>query len=212
MKRIIAILLLLTACKKDKTNLPDILNPEEFTKVENSSILVSLKPSTAYEYVELRMSSGEGPLGNEMYLIRAYTGDKMQLEGSCLETLENLPAQETGFAEDCTPICFFNYVVAAKGKEVAVVNSLDELKDFLGNIDSESDAALLTVANGYEFDFNNKEVAGVKKVKDGYEVLCKKRVKSCSPIQYDQFWLHISTNGTITIKKEILYSTLDACI
>lgn len=216
MKKLLGLLLLLTACNKDTGFLPKLdsnrLNVEDFTKVENSSILLSLKPTAAYDYVELRMSSGQGPMGNEMYMVRAYTGNKMDLGGTCLETLDNLPAQESGFAEDCTPICFFHYLVSVKNNEVNIYNTIDGLKNYLGDIDSESDAALLVLASGYEFDFNDKAVAGVKKVAGGYEVLCKKRIKSCSPIQYDQFWIKVSTNGTITIKKEILYSTMDACI
>jgi hypothetical protein len=216
MKRLLLFIIVLTACKKNvvvPVEQPEILDVEKFTKVENPSILLSLKPTAAFDYVELRMSSGQGPEGNELYFVRASVGNITELEGTCLDKLNQTPVQEQGFAEDCTPICYFNYVVAAKGdSDVAIYNSLPALKSFLGEIDSESDAALTVVANGYEFDFNDKAVAGVRKVNGGYEVLCKKRVKSCNPIQYDQFWLKVSTDGTITIKQEILYSTLDACI
>ncbi|MBI2731094.1 MAG: hypothetical protein HYX40_10140 [Sphingobacteriales bacterium] len=212
MKKLLILLVFITACRKEQLTEPEILNIEEFTKVENSSILLSLKPTAAFDYAELRMSSGQGPMGNEMYVVRASVGNKMELGGACLDLIEKLPIQETGFAEDCTPICFFNYVLTAKCGQVNVYNSIPKLKEFIGDVDSEGDAAVLALAYGYEFDFNKKEVAGIKKVKDGFEVLCKKRVKDCSPIQYNQFWLHISTEGYFIIKKEIIYSTLDACI
>jgi hypothetical protein len=212
MKKLLILLFVLSACKKDNTSEPEILNVEKFTKVENSNVLLSLKPNTACDYVELRMSSGQGPLGNEMYLIRAYTGNKMELGVTCLDALEHLPLTETGFAEDCTPLCYYHYVVAVKNGNISIYNSLAGLKEFLGDINSEADAAITAIANGYEFDYNDKAVAGVRKVWGGYEILCKKRVKSCSPVQYNQFWLKISAKGIITIKKEILYSTMDACI
>lgn len=212
MKKFIIVLLLATACKKDNETKPELLDINAFTKVENPTILLSLKPTAAYDYVELRMSSGQGPMGNEMYLIRASAGNKMELAGACLDLLDNLPLQEKGFAEDCTPLCYYYYLVAAKNRTVTVYNSLNSLKEYLGDIDSEGDAAITTIAYGFEFDYNNKAVAGVKKVTDGYEILCKKRVSSCMPIQYNQFWLHISKKGIITIKKEVIYSTLDACI
>lgn len=215
MKRLVLFLLVLTGCKKD-TVVPlehsDILAIEKFTKVENPDILLSLKPTAAFDYVELRMSSGQGPEGNELYFVRASAGKITELKGACLDMFKQLPVQQKGFAEDCIPLCHFNYIVAAAGTEVKIYNSLPALKSFLGDIDTESDAALMVVANSYEFDFNNKAVAGVRKVDGGYEVLCKKRVKSCNPVQYDQFWLKVSTDGIITIKQEILYSTLDACI
>ncbi|RTL60873.1 MAG: hypothetical protein EKK37_01590 [Sphingobacteriales bacterium] len=215
MKRLVLILLVLTACKKDTVvpvEQPEILDVGKFTKVENPSILLSLKPTAAFDYVELRMSSGQGPEGNELYFVRASVGNITELKGTCLDMFKHLPVQEEGFAGDCTPLCYFNYLVAVTEKEVRIYNTLPALKSFLGEIDSESDAALTVVANGYEFDFNNKAVAGVRKVSNGYEILCKKRVKSCNPVQYDQFWLKVSTEGMITIKQEILYSTLDACI
>ena len=212
MKKLLILLVFVTACRKDNTIEPELLDINVFTKVENPNILLSLKPTAAYDYVELRMSSGQGPMGNEMYLIRASAGNKMELGGACLDLIDNLPVQEKGFAEDCTPLCFFNYLLAIKNGKVSVYNSLNSLKEYLGDIDSEGDAAITALAYGFEFDYTNKEVAGVKKVTDGYEILCKKRVRSCNPIQYDQLWLHISTKGIISIKKEVIYSTLDACI
>lgn len=212
MKKILLLLIVLSACKKDNVIEPEILNTEEFTKVENSSILLSLKPTAVYDYVELRMSSGQGPMGNEIYLVRASAGNKMELAGACLDLLDNLPVQESGFAEDCTPLCFFHYLVAVKNGNASIVSQLNTLKEYLGDIDSEGDAAITALAYGYEFDYNNKAAAGVKKTTDGYEIICKKRVRNCSPIQYNQFWLHISKKGIITIKKEVIYSTLDACI
>ena len=134
MKKFIIVLLLATACKKDNETKPELLDINAFTKVENPTILLSLKPTAAYDYVELRMSSGQGPMGNEMYLIRASAGNKMELAGACLDLLDNLPLQEKGFAEDCTPLCYYHYLVAAKNRTVTVYNSLNSLKEYLGDI------------------------------------------------------------------------------
>lgn len=219
MKKFLFAILMITACNKEYSTEtailkePEVLNTEDFTKVEISSILSTLKPTTAFDYAELRLSAGQGPLGNELYSVMATAGDRSALNGTCLDLIKKLPVTESGFAEDCTPICNFNYVMAVQNNgEVKVINSIDGLKSYLGSIDSEDDAEILALANGYEFDYNNKDAAGVKKTSDGFDILCKKRVHDCHPIQYNRFWLHVSSDGNITIKEEIIYSTLDACI
>jgi hypothetical protein len=212
MRKWMALVILATACKKEPINEPEILDITKFTKVENSSVLLSLKPTAVMDYAELRLSSGQGPMGAEIYTIRESVGNKMDLSGACLDLFEKLPAQEDGFAKGCRPLCYFHYIVTAENNKPKVYTDLSALHKFLGEIDSDGDAALLAFAYGYEFDYNNKDAAAVRKVNDGYEVLCKKLVRNCNPIQYNQLWLHISTKGTITIKQEVIYSTLDACI
>ena len=147
--QLLILILTETSCTKEKYSGPEILDTEKFTKVDNSSILTSLKPTADVDYVELRLSTGQGPVGDEIYTVREFTGDRSKLTVTCLDFLNTIPPQEDGFAKGCRPICYFHYLVTAKKEQVKIYNQPDKLLEFLGDIDSESDSVLLAFANGY---------------------------------------------------------------
>lgn len=84
-------------------------------------------------------------------------------------------------------------------------NSVDELKAFLGIIDSEGDALLLAAANGYFFAKDDRYMSGIRKKDDGYDVIGLKTISTCEPLQINKFLLQIDKNGNIKAKDEIIF-------
>ncbi|MDT0677401.1 hypothetical protein [Autumnicola musiva] len=85
--------------------------------------------------------------------------------------------------------------------------------DFLGKIDSKSDAILWAYGHEYYFQLNEISNGGIKKVEDGYELILLKTVMFCTPVQTNRFHLRISTDGKITILEEEVYEKDEnACV
>ncbi len=108
-----------------------------------------------------------------------------------------------GFGEGCLPgTCFF-YVKLQQAGEILLLKNKSEVRNFLGEINSKSDAILLAVAEGYGFSTEKKEAGAIReKGSSAYQLLVTKLVKSCSPIQTNRYLLEISRDGTLIIKQE----------
>ena len=115
---------------------------------------------------------------------------------------------------ECLPSYCFKYIASISGDQIETWQTVDELKTFLGSIDSPEKAILLAAAN--EYSWNNqagKETGAIRAVADGYELIVTKLVETCDPVQTDRYLLHISSSGEITIKhSEIWRQHFGMCI
>ncbi len=81
-------------------------------------------------------------------------------------------------------------------------DSIEELKSFLGPIDSEGDALLVAAANGYYFEKDDINMSGIRKTNDGYDIIGLKTIKVCEPLQINQYFLKIDKNGNLDATAE----------
>jgi len=162
-----------------------------------------------YDYWELRLQLG----GASEYNFIGAGGDQTrdQLSAEVITALENATA-ETGFDVECMPAYCYKYIVSVRNGQIQVWNTTDALQQFLGQIDSAQEAALLAMAFGYYWDLN-EGVNGIRETDSGYELVVLKLVKFCVPVRTDKFELLVLNNGELVVQNSEVWSKLDgACI
>jgi hypothetical protein len=165
-----------------------LFNPEDFESVLPFEQLnfSEIVPSAPTEYWELRWQ-----LVDEPYRIVATGGtlEKDQLPESVQTAVDSMQVYE-GFGTGCLPVYCRYYIVAVHENVTSTVASVDELHQFLGFIDSETEALLIVRANDF-FWGTDKESGGIRRVSNGFEVVALKLVKGCLPVETDRFLLRV---------------------
>ncbi|MDT0677396.1 hypothetical protein [Autumnicola musiva] len=169
--------------------------------------------STQYPYDELSLKEEidyfELMQGPEEYEEKVFSYGELcagaENTEECISSFSDLTS-ENGFTYGCLPTECNYYIRYNKDAESFVVDSKEELLNFLGAIDAKSDAILWAFAHDYYFPINNIEDGAIKKVTGGYELILLKTVSYCSPVQTNRFHLKISTDGEITVLAEEVQS------
>jgi hypothetical protein len=200
------LVLISSACKDDDSKIS--VNLDEFEQITEEYPYTNVSTKQAIDYWELVSS-----LSSEEALFSAGTKCvNSSSEAACIYNFNAAISENTGFSTGCLPSYCFKYIRYQSKDEISLVTNADDLIKFLGEIDTKSDAILLTSAYNYYFYTTKKEAGAIKEVKDGYEILTTQLVKFCSPIQTNRFLLKVSRNGKIKILKEEIYSSSNGCI
>jgi hypothetical protein len=178
---------------------------------DRPSLVSGLQPTAAVSHVELRQTFKEDSLKTlEVW------GEACALAASvadCEAELVALPPSPTeAFRWICRPECYRHHLVFSGTDGVGVIGKVDELKAWLGAIDTPSEALLLAWADGYDLP-GCGELAGGKlsTVSDGYELMARKMTRDCSPIEVSELRLRIAKDGSIEVKSSTVVSQRDSC-
>lgn len=187
---------LLYSCSND-----DGFETSGFDPITEAMLFQTLSPAENYEYFEFRNAECglEGPF-QTIYS----EGEKCSIESepNCVEEIDALRPEFSGYDTSCLPACCSEYVVAQLNGMNILFDTVDELNAFLGPIDTVSDALILVDASGYYFQRNNIGKSGIKKVPGGYEIIALRTTAFCDPIITTQYLLLVSESGVIEIMAE----------
>lgn len=201
----IFLVLISSACKDDDSKIS--VNLDEFEQITQEYPYSSVSTKESIDYWELISSS----IPDALFSAGTKCANSSN-EGECIYDFNATISENAGFNIGCPPGFCFMYIRYQNKDHIALVTTRDGVKEFLGEIDTKSDAILLTIANDYHFSTTKKEIGAIKETKDGYEILVTKLVKFCTPIQTDRFLLKVSRNGVVKILKQEVYSTSNGCI
>ncbi len=172
--------------------------------------LAAVTPAEPATYWELRFASPGGSTE-----VIGSVGEKCADAAdtaACTSEFDQL-STDAGFGTGCLPGYCSNYVVVNRGDTNTVIDTQQELIDFLGPIDAAAEAALVARASGYWWDSSQRSTADVRAVDDGFELLVLGLVSDCVPVRDDRFLLHIATDGAVTVQRQQIYSAVcGACI
>jgi len=128
-------------------------------------------------------------------------------EATCQADFEAL-APGNGFGWHAHPTDMFYYFAVNQGEQTFALTSPDEVKNFLGTIDSKEKAILIALAEGYHWG-NDKDVGAIKEVDGGYELIVLETVSYCTPLQSNRLLVRISTDATTSVANEEVFRQLD---
>lgn len=118
----------------------------------------------------------------------------------------------TGFGESCLQICNRYVIATTRGDTVEAVSSLEQLKLFLGTIDTAQEAMLIALAHSYTLDCSDKTMGSVKKIGDSWEVLARKGIACGKGSAITRYYLSIDADGSLTERSsEVVERGADNC-
>ena len=142
-------------------------------------------------------------------------------DGTACATATNINACQTnfkalspmsGFAATCLQICQDYHLATTRGDEVKAVSSLEELKAFLGPIDTPQEALLIAFANGYDLRCDQADRGSAKSSGTGWEVIGTKGI-ACGPgTAVTRHFLSVTREGALTeTRSEVIERGADNC-
>lgn len=176
-----------------------------------------LNPTKPVDYVALEVTYQYGDAVPNPIDSLGTDCDNASDQGACIYALEQafggIASKETcgGPPSPCQ-----HFLVTTAGDDVQTYLPGKGYLDFLGAIDTPSEAMLVAVQGtfgGYSIRCGDDPFGGVRAVSDGYEVLVEKLVNDCDPIQTNRVLLHVGTDGTVTeLRQNVESVSPDACI
>ena len=91
----------------------------------------------------------------------------------------------------------FNYILSVKNDSITIWNTIPKLKQFLGVIDTNTEAQLYILAHGYPPEINDTTETSVKRVNDYFIVRASKMDSLCAPIIKNTYTFKLYKNGVI---------------
>jgi hypothetical protein len=125
---------------------------------------------------------------------------------ACEDAVNAIVVPSPGFPwGDCMWGSCAGYVlVGTTGDEVVVLDDADDVRAWLGEIDTPVEAAWAARVGGYDVGCGERppigtgdERWGVRAAGDSYEVLATDHVSICEPYQVDLVLLHVAAAGTV---------------
>ncbi len=109
---------------------------------------------------------------------------------------------DAGFGRDCLQLCTSYFLATTKADEVKAWETLEQLKAFLGTIDTGQEAALLTLARGYTLECGRLDRGGVKaRPAGGFDVIATRGL-TCGPgTQLTRFFLEVTPAGDVVERR-----------
>lgn len=162
MKYIIPLVALLMLCSCDDDDLRIEVDLNQFDQITERYPYQNLQPNTKVDYLEFIFSFR----GLEEEEILFSSGQKClnaSNQGDCESEFDSIKNEVEGFNGGCRPLGCFRYVKYQRGDVIDFLNTANEIKTFLGDIDSESDAILLAFSENYYFSTENKEIGAIRK-------------------------------------------------
>jgi hypothetical protein len=187
---VVLVILLLQACTAPDTAFPettlDDLDLSSFAQIpsvaeiDSGAVPLSLQPAAEYDHWQLCRFEQR----DVVVLAQGGSRDQADLPPQVSCYMETTPLQ-AGFGASCAPAWCFDYIWAADREGVKTLLSIDQLRSFLGDIDTRDEAALLAEASGYRWG-TSKETAAIREVAAGYQVLVLKYVQRSGVSQLGQ--------------------------
>jgi hypothetical protein len=190
---VFALLQLLHSCSTDDFDL------DGFESIAASDVFATIQPNRDYDFFEFRLSfCGETTDFSVNHTFGEACKDAEDT-AECLDELNNLMPENVGFDIGCLPSCCSRYVVAQENDTNILFDTIEELKMFLGPIDSVSDALILAEASGYYYIYDELNESAIKETSNGFEVMALVLTSDCAPIIIEQHVLRINQRGDVTI-------------
>ena len=199
---LIAIVTILTSCT-DENLIESSWDYSGFSPIESHQPFEDVQPAYEFDYWELVKHTPDQP---ETVQFRFGSVCK-EANNPRKCTYNFFRMEDTGinFAESTKKDQTYYYLKSNQRDYNKVWESVDDLKTFLGTIDSEGDALLLAAANGYFFVTDDRHMSGIRKNKDGYDVIGLKIVSTCEPYQINKFLLQIDKNGNVDSSDDVIF-------
>lgn len=168
----------------------------------------AVEPAVATDLWELRRSDfGEI---QEVLLTGGDTG-RDGVDPAVLAAFDAL-SPRLGFGILCLPGDCFYFLASVRGETVEAWTTAEDVRAFLGTIESPEEAALVALAEGY-FWQDQLESGAIRGRDGGWDVVVLRMVSSCDPIRTDQFLLRISADGELAVRDSRVWARADgACI
>ncbi|MFV8224453.1 hypothetical protein [Christiangramia aquimixticola] len=186
----------------------DISDCGVFEAIPESSFYETINPNDPIDYFEIITYLDEILFSFSQGDLCAGAADVQD----CINVFNSLIA-DGGFVFGCPPAGCYTFIRQQMNGVNELITTDDQLKEFLGNIDSKGDALLWALANDYYWSPNNITDGAVKEGCSGYELVVRKIVSSCAPLQINRFHLRITPAGEIIVlDEEIIEYEEDLCI
>ena len=174
------------------------LDPEDYEQLPAFEALdfTTVEPSSPFLLWELR-EGDEG--GTHRVLARGGSASPATIPAE-LPAAFNATKASSGFDPTCLPGYCYKYFVSLEGTTIRTWDSIEEAREFIGGVDNRVEAAIVAKSNGFYW-VPPKETAAIRDVAGGYELAVLALIRTCDPIQYDRFLVHVSTSGELKIRK-----------
>lgn len=168
---------------------------------DNSQISVrGLQPPVIPDVIELRSVSGRDfePEAAPFKVNSDGTAcSTATAPATCQAELDALKPM-SGFASTCIQICQDYHLATTRGDEVKAVATLEQLKTFLGPIDTAQEAMLIAFANGYNLSCGQPDRGSAKSVGMGWEVIGTKGFACGAGSAITRHFLSVTREGEVT--------------
>jgi hypothetical protein len=148
--------------------------------------------------------------------LAAYEAQPFELPTSTLVDAVGTPCATATDMEACLATLdgredeWRNHLVTTTGDDVGVLVDGEEVRAFVGPVDTPQEAVLLAWHAGYRITCDEPEQYGVREVDGGYEVLAI-RTSDC-PIERHRVLLFVASDGTVEeLASEVIERT-EACV
>ncbi|MGV3623525.1 MAG: ferritin-like domain-containing protein [Archangium sp.] len=117
-----------------------------------------------------------------------------------------------GFGEECSQLCVDYHLATTRGDTVTAVASLEQLKTFLGPIDTPQEAMLIAFANKFRVSCDDPTRGSAKADKGGWQVIATTGHTCGAGAALIRHYLHVSTEGELTEERaEIIERGMPNC-
>lgn len=184
---IISLFLLFLSCQQEVTFKP--LNYDG-TKDIFGQMAAEFDPSEHYDYWALLSSGAPTP----------ESVDVLYQSNNKFDATKLKPMHDCFFGAGFS--CY--YIVTIKSGVINFITTKDGLMSFLGEINSISEALLITQMNEFGLDTHNPRGGSYRVTDEGYEFLL---MRNAIPFQliFRQFWVQVDKQGNITSKEGEIY-------
>lgn len=168
---------------------------------QGSLAMTGLQPAVIPDVIELRQSSdyGGGTPNPPIALTKTGTACATATDQAACQTAYDGLAPDGGFADSCFQICVSYFLATTHADDVKAVASLDQLKTFLGTIDTAQEAALMAFANKYQLDCSRVDRGGVKPHEGGgFDVIAVQGNTCGAGSKLTRYYLNVSPTGEVT--------------
>jgi hypothetical protein len=175
--------------------------------------VTDIKPAVIPDLVQLWSLTGLG--SSAARTLASQTGTACATaadQPGCRDALAGLKPT-SGFGQHCLEFCVSRYLLTTTGDAVQAHQSLRELTDFLGTIDTAQEAVLIADANGYNVSCSDIERGAVRELPGGgYEVVGTKGIACGANTQVTRFFLKVKASGVLTeTSSEVVERGQDNC-
>lgn len=181
-----------------------IVNLDEFEPITTSYPYKDISIDKSINYWEFIFSEEF-----ESEKIVLSTGNKCKdskNQNDCISQYDSMKNNKGGVIDGCIPNNCFYYIKYQKDNTPSMITNYEELKTFLGEIDTPSDAILLASANSYSFSTNKKETGSIKVTPSGYELLMTRYGNDYKDLETNnRVLLEVTKNGLINILQSDMY-------
>ncbi|WP_437311280.1 hypothetical protein [Sorangium sp. So ce388] len=177
--------------------------------------LGGLRPGAAADYLELRERLHLPGASRAPRAIETSGTPCAQATdpAACAVKIATVSSTEGFMLGECLQYCPRHVLIANAGDDVDVLRSKEEVKAWLGRVDSPEEAVLVAALEGYEVACDGSAPGGVRPADDGYEVLATRVTSLCAPVETTRYVLRVGADGHLgEVASEVISSRAGACI